>query len=117
MREAFKEILFFSFKQELKSKRTRLFFLIGFLPVLIFVIVKIIELTNPQAHVTAAQIFPRTILIIYIKLLVPILSLFFGSSIINEEVENKTLVSLTTSPIPKPAVVIGKFIGIMKPVF
>jgi ABC-type transport system involved in multi-copper enzyme maturation permease subunit len=35
--------------------------------------------------------------------------LFFGSGIINEETDNKTLVFLTTSPIPKPAVVLGKF--------
>lgn len=111
LQEAFKEIFVFFFKQELKSKRTRIFFLISFLPVLIFVIVKIIELTNPQAHVTAAEIFPKTILIVYIKLLIPILSLFLGSSIINEEVENKTLVFLTTSPIPKPSVVLGKFVA------
>jgi ABC-2 type transport system permease protein len=107
--DAFKEIFSFFFKQELRSKRTRVFFLISFLPVLILVITKIVELGNPHAGVTAEQVFSRSMLILYIQFLIPILSLFFGSSIINEEVDNKTLVFLTTAPIPKPAVILGKF--------
>jgi ABC-type transport system involved in multi-copper enzyme maturation permease subunit len=109
--DAFKEIFVFFFKQELKSKRTRIFLLISFLPVLILVITKIVELTNPYAEVTAAQMFSRAMLIVYIQFLIPILALFFGSSIINEEVDNKTLVFLTTSPIPKPSIVLGKFVA------
>jgi ABC-2 type transport system permease protein len=108
---AFKEIFGFFFNQELKSKRTRIFFLISFLPVLILVVTKIVELTNPNADVTAAQIFSRAMLIVYIQFLIPILALFFGSSIVNEEVDNKTLVFLTTSPIPKPSIVWGKFVA------
>ncbi len=109
LKDAYKEIFAFFFKEELKSKRTRIFFLISFLPVLILIITKIVEMNSPNPEVTAAQIFSRAMLIVYIQFLIPILSLFFGSSIINEEVDNKTLVFLTTSPIPKPSVVLGKF--------
>ena len=108
---AFKVIFAFFFKQELKSKRTRIFFLISFLPVLVLAAAKMIELANPDAEVTAAQIFSRALLIFFIQFLIPILALFYGSSIINEEVDNKTLVFLTTSPIPKPSVVLGKFVA------
>jgi ABC-type transport system involved in multi-copper enzyme maturation permease subunit len=75
------------------------------------VVTKIVELTYPDPEVTAAQIFTRAMLIVFIQFLIPILALFFGSSIINEEVDNKTLVFLTTSPIPKPAVILGKFVA------
>jgi ABC-type transport system involved in multi-copper enzyme maturation permease subunit len=111
LQEAFKEIFGFFFIQEFKSKRTRVFFLISFLPVLILVITKIVELTNPNVEITAARVFSRSILIVYIQFLIPILALFFGSGIINEEVDNKTLVFLTTSPIPKPSIVLGKFVA------
>jgi len=108
---AFKEIFAFFFMQELKSKRTRIFFLISFLPVLLLVVVKFIELSQSDPEVTAAKIFSRALLIFFIQLLIPILALFFGSSIVNEEVDNKTLVFLTTSPIPKPALVLGKYVA------
>jgi ABC-2 type transport system permease protein len=106
---AFKEIFVFFFKQELKSKRARVFFILSFIPVLILLIPKIGELTHSSVKATAAEVFTRAMLIVYIQLLIPILALLFGSSIVNEEVDNKTLVFLTTSPIPKHSVVLGKF--------
>jgi ABC-2 type transport system permease protein len=106
---AFKEIFGFFFKQELKAKRTKVFFLLSFLPILIVLIAKIIEISSPYGKGTSAQVFTQVVLTIYIQLLIPILALFFGSGIVNEEVENKTLVFLTTAPIPKPSIITGKF--------
>jgi len=106
---AFKEIFVFFFKQDVKSKRTKIFLFFSLIPVLILLIAKIVELNNPAADVLAAKIFSRVILVVYIQLLIPILALLFGSLIVNEEVDNKTLVFLTTSPIPKPAVILGKY--------
>lgn len=106
---AFKEIFFFFFKQDLKSRRTKVFLLFSLIPVLILLIAKIVELSNPAADVLAAKIFSRVLLIIYIQLLIPLLSLLFGSLIVNEEVDHKTLVFLTTAPIPRPAVIVGKY--------
>jgi len=45
----------------------------------------------------------------YLKFLILILSLFFGTSICSEEIENKTLTYLTTRPIPKSAIILGKY--------
>ena len=106
---AFKEIFVFFFKQDIKSKRTKIFLFFSLVPVLILLIAKIVELNNPEADVLAAKIFSGGILIAYIQLLIPILALLFGSFIVNEEVDNKTLVFLTTSPIPKSAVILGKY--------
>jgi ABC-type transport system involved in multi-copper enzyme maturation permease subunit len=108
---ASKEIFTFFFKQGIKSKKAKIFFLLSFLPVLVLLIAKIIELTNPAARITAAEIFSKAMLIIYIQLLVPILALLFGSLVINEEIDNKTLIYLTTSPVPKPAIIVGKYLA------
>ena len=108
---ASKEIFNFFFKQGIKSKKAKIFFLLSFLPVLVLLIAKIIELTNPAARISAAEIFSKAMLIIYIQLLVPILALLFGSLVINEEIDNKTLIYLTTSPVPKPAIIVGKYIA------
>lgn len=106
-----KEIFTFFFKQGIKSRKAKIFFLLSFLPVLVLLVAKIIELTNPGARVSAEEIFSKAMLIIYIQLLVPILALLFGSLVINEEVDDKTLIYLTTSPIPKAAIIIGKYMA------
>lgn len=106
---AIKEIYKFFLVQELKSRRTKIFFIISLIPVLVLLLAKVVELTNPNSDVTAAMVFSRVLLIVYIQLLIPVLALVYGGLIVNEEVDQKTLVFLTTSPIPKPSVVIGKY--------
>jgi len=106
-----KEIFSFFFKQGIKSKKAKVFFVLSMIPVVILLIAKIIELTNPDSFISASQIFNRVMVVIYIQLMIPILALFFGSMIINEEVENKTLIYLTTAPIPRPGILIGKFLA------
>jgi ABC-2 type transport system permease protein len=106
---AFKEIYAFFFKQELKSKRTKIFVALSLIPVVIMLLAKVVEMSNPRGDVTAEAVFSRVLLVVYIQLLIPILALLFGSIIINEEIDHKTLVFLSTSPIPKPSVVLGKF--------
>ena len=108
---AFREIFIFYLKRGLKAKKSRLFFLISLIPVLILFIAKVIEIINPGSQVSAADIFSKVFLVIYIQLLLPMLALFFGSSVINEEIDNKTLVFLTTAPVPKSAIVLGKYVS------
>lgn len=108
---AFREIFSFFLKRGFKAKRTRLFFIISLLPVLILLVAKLIEIINPDAGVSAAELVSKILLMIYIQLLLPILALFFGTSIVNEEVDNKTLVFLTTSPVPKYAIILGKYVA------
>jgi len=107
--DSFREIFTFFFKRGIKAKRSKLFFLLSLIPVFILLIAKIIEIVNPNASISAGGIFSKILLIIYIQLLIPILSLFFGTSVVNEEIDNKTLIFLTTAPIPKQSLILGKF--------
>ena len=104
-----REIFIFYLKRGFKAKKSKLFFLVSLIPVLILFIAKLIEVINPDSQVSATEIFSKIFLVVYIQLLLPILALFYGSSTINEEVDNKTLVFLTTAPVSKPAIVIGKY--------
>jgi ABC-type transport system involved in multi-copper enzyme maturation permease subunit len=106
---AFKVIYAFFFTQERKARRMKIFLFLSLIPVIILLLAKIGEIGNPDGYIRAARIFSQMLLVIYIKLLIPILALLYGSIIINEEVDQKTLVFLTTSPIPKPAVLLGKY--------
>jgi len=106
---ASKEIFSFFFRQGIRSKKARIFFLLSMVPVLILLLVKIIELTNADSQLSAEEIFSKILLVIYVQVLIPVLALFFSTMIVNEEVDNKTLVYLTSAPIPKPAIILGKF--------
>ncbi len=109
--KASREIFLFFFKHGIKSKKAKIFFLLSLIPALILLVAKIIEIANPDARISAQEIFSKVLLIIYIQLLIPVLALLFGSMVINEEVDGKTLIYLTTAPVPKPAIIMGKYVA------
>jgi ABC-2 type transport system permease protein len=93
------------FRSGLKSMRTRVFIVLGLVPVLLMFIVRLIDAAN------APDFFSKVMLSLYFQLLIPVLSLFFGTTIVNEELDNKTLVYLTTAPVPRRSVILGKYLA------
>jgi len=93
------------FKSGLKAMRTRVFILLSLVPVLLMFIVRFVDAAS------APDFFSKVMLSLYFQLLIPVLALFFGSTIINEELDNKTLVYLTTSPVPRQAILLGKYLA------
>jgi ABC-type transport system involved in multi-copper enzyme maturation permease subunit len=99
-------IIFASFfNSGLKAVRTRVFILLGLLPVALMVIVRLVDASS------APDFFSKVMLSLYFQLLIPVLALFFGSTIVNEELDNKTLVYLTVAPVPRRAVILGKYLA------
>lgn len=91
-----------------KAKRLRLFVLFCLVPVLVLLVIKVFE---RQAGITAREFFSSSLLVFYFQLLIPVLGLFYGSSVVNDEIDNRTLVYLTTCPVPKAAILLGKFLA------
>jgi ABC-type transport system involved in multi-copper enzyme maturation permease subunit len=99
-------IIFASFfKSGFKAKRTRVFLLLALVPVLLMLSVRIVDAGN------APDFFSRVMLVLFFQLLIPVLALFFGSTIVNEELDNKTLVYLTTVPVRRRSVLLGKYLA------
>jgi ABC-type transport system involved in multi-copper enzyme maturation permease subunit len=93
------------FKSGFKAMRTRVFILLSLIPVLLMLIVRIVDSSG------AGDFFSKVMLSLYFQLLIPVLALFFGTTIVNEELDNKTLVYLTTSPVPRQAILLGKYLA------
>ncbi|MBN2399132.1 MAG: ABC transporter permease subunit [Candidatus Aminicenantes bacterium] len=93
------------FKSGLKTARTRVFILLSLVPVLLMVIVRLIDASG------APDFFSHIMLSLYFQLLIPVLALFFGTTIVNEELDNKTLVYLTTCPVPRRSIILGKYLA------
>src|SRR3954462_2266289 len=62
-------------------------------------------------RMTGPAIFGLMIWIFYLRFTVPVLGVFYGTSLIADEVEDKTITYLFTRPIPKGSVLVGKFIA------
>ena len=55
------------------------------------------------------QIFVRIVEQLYLKAMAPLLALFFGSMLVGEDVESQTISYLLTRPLPRSALLLGKF--------
>jgi ABC-2 type transport system permease protein len=105
-------ILFRSFfRAGLKAKRTRVFMLLAMVPVLLMLAARVMESVGSVSAGDVAGFFSHFMLSLYFQLLIPVLALFFGSSIVNDELDNKTLVYLTTVPVRRRSVLLGKYLA------
>jgi len=63
------------------------------------------------ARAVGASIFGMMIWLLYIRFIVPVLGVFYGTALIADEVEDKTITYLFTRPIPRSAVLFGKYLA------
>jgi hypothetical protein len=57
------------------------------------------------------MVYGMMIWLIYVRFLVPVLGVFYGTSLIADEVDDKTLTYLFTRPIQRSAVILGKYLA------
>ena len=106
-----------SLGEMLWSRRTVFLALVVGGPVLIAIILRIVDALNIPAlrmngvRQSGATIFGLMISTIFLRFIVPVLGIFYGTSLVADEVEDKTITYLFSRPIPRAAVLIGKYIA------
>jgi ABC-2 type transport system permease protein len=110
-------VLDLSLGEMLWSRRTIFMALVVGLPVLLAFSVRLIEVLGAPAMrvnnivISGPTIFGLMIWIFYIRFSIPVLGVFYGTSLIADEVEDKTITYLFTRPIPRGAVLVGKYLA------
>jgi ABC-2 type transport system permease protein len=66
-----------------------------------------------RAPFTPSQVFGVLLSTAVIHFLVALVSLFYGTALISEELEGKTLTYLFVRPIAKPVIMLGKFVALI----
>lgn len=89
-----------------KAGKARVFALLGLIPVVLAVVVRI-ALHGRSEDVMA--VFTEILMVFFLQFYIVILSLFFGTSIVAEEIESRTLPYLITRPLTKFGIVAGKY--------
>jgi ABC-type transport system involved in multi-copper enzyme maturation permease subunit len=103
--------------QMLWSRRTVFMALATGAPVAIGVLLRIIDTAGMSSFrvngvpVPGPVIFGVMIWLLYLRFVVPVLGAFYGTSLISDEVEDRTITYLFTRPVPRGAVVIGKYLA------
>jgi ABC-2 type transport system permease protein len=103
-----------SFKQLLWSKKSILmFFIAAFPPALAVITIMVKKLGLGTVGLSNLGLFSVMMFFVFLQFLVLIVPLFYGTSLISDEVEQKTLTYLFTSPIPKSIILLGKFFALI----
>ena len=101
------------------SRRTVFMGLVVGLPVLLAAVVRLLhELGAPgmrinNAAVNGPVIFGLMIWVFFVRFSVPVLGVFYGTSLIADEVDDKTITYLFTRPIPRGGVLLGKYLAFL----
>ena len=103
-----------SLGEMLWSRRSVFLALLVLGPVVLAVAIRLLEgpLGNFEingARVGGGALFGMMMWLLYIRFIVPVLGVFYGTALIADEVDDKTITYLFTRPIPRSAVVLGKY--------
>ncbi len=107
-----------SLSEMLWSRRSVFLALLVGGPVVLAVVSRVIWMLMPGESlringgtVSGAGIFGLMIWLLYVRFIVPILGVFYGTSLIADEVEDRTITYLFTRPIQRGAVLVGKYVA------
>lgn len=106
-----------SLGEMLWSRRTIFMGLVVGLPVVMAVVVRLFDLAGSSGirvnnmAVDGPFIFGLMVWAFFVKFSVPVLGVFYGTSLVADELEDKTITYLFTRPIAREAVLIGKYLA------
>ncbi|HEV8319167.1 MAG TPA: ABC transporter permease [Vicinamibacterales bacterium] len=106
-----------SFGEMLWSRRTIFMALVVGGPVVLAVITRVLQASGiPPLRVNSVRIgssgiFGVMIWLLFLRFIVPVLGVFYGTSLVADEVEDKTITYLFTRPIQRGAVLLGKYVA------
>lgn len=103
----FKVIFTITFRQIIRSKKTLFMLIIAFLPVVIAIYYRI---SGREYDITPEQAVSFMMMFVMTSILL-LVALFYGASLIADEVDNKTIIYLFTRPIRKYSIILAKYLA------
>jgi hypothetical protein len=106
-----------SLGEMLWSKRTIFMGLVVGGPVILAIIIRVLQASGiPALRVNGARVggaamFGMLIWVLFVRFIVPVLGVFYGTALVADEVEDKTITYLFTRPIQRGAVLVGKYLA------
>ncbi|MGE5360407.1 MAG: ABC transporter permease subunit [Bacteroidales bacterium] len=105
-----------SLGQMLWSRRTVFMALVVAAPMVLALAYRILHASfgDPEVNGQAVgghALFGMTIWLLYLRFIVPILGVFYGTALVADEVDDKTITYLFTRPISRGSILLGKYLA------
>jgi ABC-2 type transport system permease protein len=106
-----------SLGEMLWSRRTIFMVLVVGGPVILAVVVRILDSFGMPAlrvnnqRISGMGVFGIVIWMLFLRFVIPILGVFYGTALMADEVEDKTITYLFTRPVPRGAILVGKYLA------
>src|SRR5688572_16526776 len=106
-----------SLGEMLWSRRTIFMVLVVGGPVILALVVRILDsfgmpaLRVSNQRVGGMGVFGIVIWMLFLRFVIPILGVFYGTALMADEVEDKTITYLFTRPVPRGAILVGKYLA------
>jgi len=105
-----------SIGQMLWSRRTVFMGLVVAAPMALALLYRVLHASfgDPEVNgqaVRGTTLFGMTIWLLYLRFIVPILGVFYGTALVADEVDDKTITYLFVRPIARRAVLLGKYLA------
>jgi ABC-2 type transport system permease protein len=107
-----------SLSQMLWSRRTIFLGLLVGSPLALGILFRVLEAIGVAGEFKVSgavaggpTIFGGMIWLLYLRFIVPVLGIFYGTALIADEVDDKTITYLFVRPIPRSAVLVGKYLA------
>ena len=91
------------------SRRSLMMAILLGLPVLMALVYRIFLAARLQQHVSGFDLYGVVVAFYYVRNVLPLAALFYATALIADEVEGKTLTYLLTRPVPRNAILAGKY--------
>ena len=114
---ASRRIFDLSLGEMLWSRRTIFMALVVGGPVILATIVRILETLGMPAlrlngqRIGGMGVFGIMIWVLFLRFVIPVLGVFYGTALMADEIEDKTITYLFTRPVPRGAVLVGKYLA------
>jgi len=106
-----------SLSEMLWSRRTVFLLLVTGAPVFLAVVARIVQssgivpLRVNGVAVDGASVFGMMIWVFFLRFIIPVLGVFYGTALMADEIEDRTITYLFTRPIRRGAVLVGKYLA------
>lgn len=93
----------------LLSRRSLVIGVLVGLPVLFALAYRLALASRLPAEITGFDLYSRIVLLYWVRNVLPLAALFFGTSLVADEVEGKTITFLLSRPAARASILLGKF--------
>jgi ABC-2 type transport system permease protein len=114
---AVRRVVDLSLGEMLWSRRTLFMIVVLGAPVFLALVSRIVDLwwrapisVNGE-RVGGAALFGLLIWWVYLRFVVPVLGVFYGTALIADEVDDRTITYLFTRPVPRASILLGKYVA------